>query len=184
MPVEILGFVQVANSYTIISLQAAKAKAARMCYSFSKGWSIRISSFVTPEASPCRISITVILFLLYKACRNVFPGQLKCKKKILSCDKALCFSSSSYFQSEYKPFYKVFNNSKVFSSTFRKYTFNFQNQRQVPALLGDFITHFINHLNKPSLPLNGGYFSAGLNHTGVFITGFKRVKVSKVNLPW
>ena len=33
--------------------------------------------------------------------------------------------------------------------------------------------YLIIFLNKPSLPLNGGYFIDGSNHVGVFITAFR-----------
>ena len=32
--------------------------------------------------------------------------------------------------------------------------------------------HFIKNFNKPNFPFNGGYFTAGSNQVGVFITAF------------
>ena len=47
----------------------------------------------------------------------------------------------------------------------------------------DHQVYLISILNNFNLPLKLGYLIAGSNHTGVFITGFKRVKVLNVYFP-
>jgi hypothetical protein len=42
----------------------------------------------------------------------------------------------------------------------------------IPTYNSPFLTYLITHLNNFNFPLNGGYFIAGSNQVGVFITAF------------